>query len=301
MDTWGGPAPRWSRRRGARLLLLLLTVRLGSGWVRWGPPHQPGPPASSGRLSALCASCPGLSAGDAGRAWGGGRKKGKCDAPGNFKKKKKKSRCCGDGSRGRLRGKPVPAKWNFCASRLLAERVGESRLSLVQGKARPSRQESGGAGSGGGPGLARQPRTPSWGGGEAAASARSSLQRRHLPAVPARPRSLAGGCWGRRLEFRWRAAAALLTSLEEPGPAAGGNARERLVVLVLFHCAARAAGGRLARHRLVPLHLSGMGLDPCVGWCRAAAQVLGVRNVHFRRVTKLIWRALKKQQFGTVV
>lgn len=31
MDAWGGPAPRWSRRRGARLLLLLLTVRLGSG------------------------------------------------------------------------------------------------------------------------------------------------------------------------------------------------------------------------------------------------------------------------------
>ncbi|KAM6073407.1 gamma-aminobutyric acid receptor subunit gamma-1 isoform 1-T1 [Theristicus caerulescens] len=31
MDAWRGPAPRWSRRRGARLLLLLLTVRLGSG------------------------------------------------------------------------------------------------------------------------------------------------------------------------------------------------------------------------------------------------------------------------------
>ncbi|XP_067993738.1 gamma-aminobutyric acid receptor subunit gamma-1 isoform X2 [Melanerpes formicivorus] len=31
MDAWGGPAPLWSRRRGARLLLLLLTVRLGSG------------------------------------------------------------------------------------------------------------------------------------------------------------------------------------------------------------------------------------------------------------------------------
>ncbi|KAM6205865.1 gamma-aminobutyric acid receptor subunit gamma-1 isoform 2-T2 [Sarcoramphus papa] len=31
MDAWGGSAPRWSRRRGARLLLLLLTVRLGSG------------------------------------------------------------------------------------------------------------------------------------------------------------------------------------------------------------------------------------------------------------------------------
>ncbi|XP_005517795.1 gamma-aminobutyric acid receptor subunit gamma-1 [Parus major] len=31
MDAWGGPAPRWIRRRGARLLLLLLTVRLGSG------------------------------------------------------------------------------------------------------------------------------------------------------------------------------------------------------------------------------------------------------------------------------
>ncbi|XP_030347949.1 gamma-aminobutyric acid receptor subunit gamma-1 isoform X3 [Strigops habroptila] len=31
MDAWGGAAPLWSRRRGARLLLLLLTVRLGSG------------------------------------------------------------------------------------------------------------------------------------------------------------------------------------------------------------------------------------------------------------------------------
>lgn len=79
-----------------------------------------------------------------------------------------------------------------------------------------------------------------------------------------------------------------MTSLEEPGPAAGGNARERLVVQVLFHCAARAAGGHPARHRLVPLHPSGMGLDPCEGWCRVAAQVPKVRNVHFRRVTKLI-------------
>lgn len=32
MDAWGGPSPRWIGRRGARLLLLLLlTVRLGSG------------------------------------------------------------------------------------------------------------------------------------------------------------------------------------------------------------------------------------------------------------------------------
>lgn len=31
MDAWGGPAPRWIGRGGARLLLLLLTVRLGSG------------------------------------------------------------------------------------------------------------------------------------------------------------------------------------------------------------------------------------------------------------------------------
>ncbi|XP_052537899.1 gamma-aminobutyric acid receptor subunit gamma-1 isoform X3 [Tympanuchus pallidicinctus] len=31
MDAWGVPASRWSRCRGARLLLLLLTVRLGSG------------------------------------------------------------------------------------------------------------------------------------------------------------------------------------------------------------------------------------------------------------------------------
>ncbi|XP_071412653.1 gamma-aminobutyric acid receptor subunit gamma-1 isoform X2 [Pithys albifrons albifrons] len=31
MDAWRGATPRWSRRRGARLLLLLLTVRLGSG------------------------------------------------------------------------------------------------------------------------------------------------------------------------------------------------------------------------------------------------------------------------------
>lgn len=50
MDAWWGPAPLWSRRRGARLLLLLLTVRLGSGWVWWGYPHHTGlphPPAGS--------------------------------------------------------------------------------------------------------------------------------------------------------------------------------------------------------------------------------------------------------------
>lgn len=31
MDAWGVPASRWSRCRGAQLLLLLLTLRLGSG------------------------------------------------------------------------------------------------------------------------------------------------------------------------------------------------------------------------------------------------------------------------------
>lgn len=82
-----------------------------------------------------------------------------------------------------------------------------------------------------------------------------------------------------------------MASLEEPGPAAGGNAGnagERLVLLVLFQRAARAAGGHPARHRLVPLHPSGMGFGPRVGWCRAAAQVPEVGNVHFKRVTKLI-------------